>query len=158
VTDHFHPFLPQTISELLPTEDKKTSVSLFIAVGPALVDGLLAGEDFVDVCNRLRLQTDDAYKLLSSKEFRAYVEAYISLGDITEKHQRVRLAKALLATQVAQGLPIKKRDALDYIAHIQKELTSTDKETNINVQVINTSVPRPYNKIKEAEIKEIKQE
>jgi hypothetical protein len=139
-----HPFLPQTINELLPTEDKTSSASLFLAVGPALVDALSNGEDFIETCNRLRLQTDDAFRILSSKEFKSYVEAYLSLGDITDKHVRIRFVKALLAVQVANGVTSRKREPIDFVEHIRKELSTSEKSTSINVQVVNTSVPRPY--------------
>ena len=143
-------YLPSNLKELLPSEENPGFKSLFVAIGPSLIDALARGEDFVTTCNKLRINTDDALSLLSSKEFTAYVEAYLALGDITDKHTRIRLVKAMLAAQIASGvISTKKRDALDYIQHIQRELTSTDHQTNINVQVVNTSVPRPYLKKQE---------
>jgi len=147
---NYSPLLPQNISELLPSvDDKKSFKSLFVTIGPALVDALSKGEDFVETCNRLRLQPTDAFNLLSAPEFISYVEAYLSIGDITDKHQRIRLVKAMLAAQIADGNINRRRDALDYISHIQKELSSSEKNTTVNVQVVNTSVPRPYIKNKE---------
>jgi hypothetical protein len=153
------PYLPTNIKELLPTENNPSFKSLFVAIGPSLIDRLAAGEDFVEICNSLRINPDDAIRLLQAPEFLSYIEAYLSLGDITDKHTRIRLVKSLLAAQIASGAPSsKRRDALDYIAHIQKELSSSDRETNVFVQVNNTSVPRPYLKntnTKEAEIKKL---
>lgn len=147
-----HPLLPKTIKQLLPNEDNNSSKALFITVGPTLIDALSNGEDFIETCNKLHLDPYDAALLLGSDEFIKYIEAYISLGDLTDKTQRIRLTKAILASQIANGMTFRRKEPMDLIEHIRKELQISDHSSQINVQIVNTSVPRPYSKLKETKI------
>ena len=136
--------LPQTIGELLPKSSKNIQVS-FVAVGPILIDALNEGLDFDEACFKARITPTQAVDLLSNPEFIKYVEAYLSIGDISDRAVRLRIAKSILAAQIATGnISAKKRDALDVLNFVNKEMDSK-RGVSVNVNVLqNTSVERPY--------------
>jgi len=147
----FSPFLPKNISELLPSSSGEDTTISFVAIAPTLIHSLAAGKSIYEAAEEARIHVNDAVKLLATPQFKRYVEAYLSLGDLLDRESRLRLSRAILAELVANGRIVNpKRDALDILNYIRQETeTKSNSSRPIAVQIINNSVPRPYQQIKE---------
>lgn len=142
----FSPLLPSSIEELLPKSNEDVTVS-FVAVGPILIDALNSGLDFNEACKLAHITGEQGCKLLANPQFIKYVEAYLTIGDITDRSVRLRIAKSILAAQIATGHIIgKRRDALDILNLVNKEM-DVKRGTGVQVNVFqNNTVARPYMK------------
>jgi hypothetical protein len=139
------PFLPQNISELLPKSDQDFKVT-FIAVGPKLLDALMEGKNIVEASHVAGISEFDAVKLLASPEFNRLKEAYLSIGDLESRAVRVRIAKSILAAQIASGVTFRKREPMDILEYVRREQDTGKGGTSVSVFIKNTNVPRPYNR------------
>jgi hypothetical protein len=146
-----NPFTPQNISELLPKSDQDFKVT-FIAIGPKLLDALNKGKNIVEASHEAGISEHDAVKLLASPEFNRLKEAYLSIGDLEDKTVRVRIAKSILAAQIAAGVTFRKREPMDILEYVRREFDVKRGEHSVNVFIKNDIVPRPY--LKDGGVKE----
>ena len=145
MNNQLSPYLPRTIQELLPKTADDSKIA-FIAFGPLLIDSLSKGENIIEAANNAGIDPQEAARLIATPEFIKYVEAYLSLGDITDRASRIRLAKAILASQIASGVSSKKKEPLDILEYIRKETDTKRGGGGVQVNIVNNSVPRPYGK------------
>ena len=139
--------IPKTVAELLPDTSEQDHKTIFVAVGPILIESLANGEDLYKAAEKAKIRPEDALKLFATPEFAKYVEAYLTLGDITDRQARLRLGRSILAAAIASGMTLgKKRDVLDILEYLRRE-TEVRRGRNIfvGVKITNDSVPRPYN-------------
>ena len=144
-------FLPINISQLLPENNEKNFQTTFVAIGPMLIDSLASGDSLVDACAKAHISPDRAIKLLAAPQFLRFVESYLAIGDLKDRDARIRLSKAILASQIASGIVSKRKEPLDILDYIRKEHEAKKGSSNVYVQVLNNSVPRPY-ALKNAEV------
>ena len=150
MNNQLSPYLPKTIQELLPKTADDSKIA-FIAFGPLLIDSLSKGDNIIEAANNAGIDPQEAARLIATPEFIKYVEAYLSLGDITDRASRIRLAKAILASQIANGVSSKKKEPLDILEYIRKETDSKRGGGGVQVNIVNNSVPRPYKRIDRAD-------
>jgi len=78
------------------------------------------------------------------------VEAYVSIGDLATKPVRIRIAKSILAIQIANGVVAKKREPLDILEYVRKEQISNKGIGNgVHVHLHAGNIPRPYTRVEE---------
>lgn len=144
ISSDISPVLSTNISRLLPENNEKDYIQTFVAIGPILIDALESGKTIQEAAYAAHIDAGTAISLLGSKEFRKYVEAYIALGDLKDRDNRIRFSRAVIASMVANGIVSGKKEPLDYIEHIRRETEAKKGGSNVLVQINNTSVPRPY--------------
>jgi len=143
ITPEIEAFGLSNIAELLPKNDQDYKIT-FIAVGPKLLDALLKGMDITSAANEAGIAVGDAIKLLATPEFNRLKEAYLSIGDLESKEVRIRIAKSILAAQIAAGVTFRKREPMDILEYVRRELDVKRGESSVNVYIKNDIVPRPY--------------
>jgi hypothetical protein len=140
-----NPLVPRTIDSLLPKSEQDYS-TLLVVSGARLLEALMMGKEVEVAARESGLTTEDAVKLLATEEFARYAEAYANIGDVADKAVRIRIAKSILAAQIANGETYRKREPMDILEYVRKEQQQTGKGGGgVNLTLnLGGAIKRPY--------------